>query len=43
VLNQIQNLHTYITKPYASGRILDLALSSRQPYQSPITDPADQD
>lgn len=43
VLNQIQNLHTYITKPYASGRILDLALSSRQPYQSPITDPPDQD
>ncbi|WP_306599876.1 response regulator [Geothrix sp. 21YS21S-2] len=43
VLNQIQNLHTYITKPYASGRILDLALSSRQPFQSPITDPADQD
>ncbi|NTV74233.1 MAG: response regulator [Holophaga sp.] len=43
VLHQIQNLHTYITKPYASGRILDLALSSRQPYQSPITDPPDQD
>ena len=29
VLSQIQNLHTYITKPYASGRILDLALSSK--------------
>ncbi len=29
VLTQIQNLHTYITKPYASGRILDLALSSQ--------------
>jgi len=39
ILNQIQNLHTYITKPYALGRILDLARSSR----SPITDPADQD
>ncbi|BDU73639.1 response regulator [Mesoterricola silvestris] len=43
VLHQIQNLHTYITKPYASGRILDLALSSQKPYQSPITDPADQE
>jgi len=39
VLNQIQNLHTYITKPYAMGRILDLARSSR----SPITDQPDQD
>jgi DNA-binding response OmpR family regulator len=29
VLAQIQNLHTYITKPYAKGRILDLALSSQ--------------
>jgi len=29
VLHQIQNLHSYITKPYASGRILDLAQSSR--------------
>jgi CheY-like chemotaxis protein len=29
ILHQIQNLHTYITKPYASGRILDLDLSSR--------------
>lgn len=29
VLGQIQNLHTYITKPYATGRILDLALSSQ--------------
>lgn len=43
VLHQIQNLNTYITKPYASGRILDLALSSRPPYQSPITDPPDQE
>lgn len=31
VLQQIQNLHTYITKPYAQGRILDLALSSQIP------------
>ncbi len=38
VLHQVQNLHTYITKPYASGRILDLALSSRPPYQSPDAD-----
>ena len=30
VLRQIQNLHTYITKPYADGRILDLAQSSHQ-------------
>ncbi len=29
VLAQIQRLHTYITKPYAKGRILDLALSSQ--------------
>ena len=29
ILNQIQNLHSYITKPYADGRILDLAKSSR--------------
>ena len=29
VLAQIQHLHTYITKPYAKGRILDLALSSQ--------------
>jgi DNA-binding response OmpR family regulator len=29
VLTQIQRLHTYITKPYAKGRILDLDLSSR--------------
>jgi CheY-like chemotaxis protein len=41
VLHQIQNLHTYITKPYASGRILDLALSSRPPYQSPAADSTD--
>jgi len=32
ILHQIQNLHTYITKPYAQGRILDLALSSRPPF-----------
>lgn len=31
ILQQIQNLHTYITKPYAQGRILDLALSSQIP------------
>lgn len=31
VLLQIQNLHTYITKPYAEGHILDLALSSQIP------------
>jgi len=29
IVHQIQNLHTYITKPYASGRILDLDQSSR--------------
>ncbi|MDP2877581.1 MAG: response regulator [Holophaga sp.] len=29
VLDQVQHLHTYITKPYATGRILDLALSSQ--------------
>jgi DNA-binding response OmpR family regulator len=29
VLTQIQRLNTYITKPYAKGRILDLALSSQ--------------
>jgi two-component system cell cycle response regulator len=29
ILHQIQNLHTYITKPYASGRILDLDQSSK--------------
>lgn len=38
VLRQIQNLHTYITKPYASGRILDLARSSG-PLGNPL--PAD--
>jgi DNA-binding response OmpR family regulator len=32
ILHQIQNLHTYITKPYASGRILDLDQSSRTVY-----------
>jgi len=31
VLHQIQNLHTYVTKPYADGRILDLDRSSRNP------------
>ncbi len=35
VLAQIQNLHTYITKPYATGRILDLALSSQRPDAPP--------
>jgi len=30
VLRQIQNLHTYITKPYAQGHILDLAMSSQR-------------
>jgi DNA-binding response OmpR family regulator len=29
ILHQIQNLHTYVTKPYADGQILDLAQSSR--------------
>jgi hypothetical protein len=29
ILSQIQNLHSYITKPYAQGEILDLAQSSR--------------
>ena len=29
ILHQIQNLHTYVTKPYASGQILDLDQSSR--------------
>lgn len=33
VLHQIQNLHTYVTKPYAAGRILDLARSSRNPSE----------
>jgi DNA-binding response OmpR family regulator len=33
VLHQIQNLHTYVTKPYADGRILDLARSSRNPTE----------
>ena len=42
VLHQIQNLHSYITKPYASGRILDLAQSSRPlhgPGSAPPPDP----
>lgn len=34
VLHQIQNLHTYVTKPYAEGRILDLARSSRDPAEN---------
>lgn len=34
ILGQIQNLHTYITKPYADGRILDLAQSSQTPIPS---------
>jgi DNA-binding response OmpR family regulator len=33
ILHQIQNLHSYITKPYADGRILDLDLSSRNPTE----------
>ena len=33
VLRQIQNLHSYVTKPYAEGRILDLARSSRDPAE----------
>jgi len=40
ILHQIQNLHTYITKPYASGRILDLDESSR-PAPPPPPDPTD--
>ena len=35
ILYQIQNLHKYITKPYASGRILDLALSSEPAHRPP--------
>jgi two-component system sensor histidine kinase/response regulator len=31
VLHQIQNLRTYVTKPYAHGQILDLAQSSGVP------------
>jgi two-component system, sensor histidine kinase and response regulator len=34
LLHQVQNLHTYITKPYAHGRILDLKASSG-PAQDP--------
>lgn len=30
ILRRIQNLHTYITKPYASGYILDLEKSSEE-------------
>ena len=29
ILHQIQNLRTYVTKPYATGQILDLDQSSR--------------
>jgi CheY-like chemotaxis protein len=29
ILHQIRNLHTYVTKPYATGQILDLDQSSR--------------
>ena len=39
ILHQIQNLHTYITKPYASGRILDLDQSSRSPTAPPEAGP----
>ena len=38
VLRQIQNLHTCITKPYASGQILDLAQSSK-PLHTPPSGP----
>jgi signal transduction histidine kinase len=34
ILHQVQNLHSYITKPYATGRILDLAQSSRPLHTS---------
>lgn len=34
ILRQIQNLHTYVTKPYASGQILDLAQSSKPRFDS---------
>ena len=40
VLNQIQHLHSYITKPYAKGRILDLAMSSQAPPEMPRWAPA---
>jgi len=33
VLHQIQNLHSYVTKPYADGRILDLAQSSQSGHE----------
>jgi len=39
ILRQIQNLDAYVTKPYASGRILDLDVSSRDPARKP-PDPA---
>ena len=39
ILHQIQNLHTYITKPYASGRILDLDQSSRSLIPPPPDPP----
>jgi DNA-binding response OmpR family regulator len=38
ILGQIQNLHSYITKPYADGRILDLARSSQTPAPDQATD-----
>ena len=37
VLRQIQTLHTYVTKPYAEGRILDLAQSSQTGRERPRT------
>ncbi len=36
VLDQIRNLHAYITKPYATGRILDLDRSSQQEGQARV-------
>ncbi len=36
ILHRIQHLNSYITKPYASGRILDLDLSSRGPDGQPL-------
>ena len=40
VLRRVQNLHTYITKPYASGRILDLEASSKPPLREDPGGPA---
>lgn len=42
ILYQIQNLRTYITKPYATGQILDLAQSSAPPSTSEAP-PSDRD